>query len=98
MGGTYYDGFIHNRTSTSPEQPKTRQTLMTHFLTISDRNLICEWLLDCLLEMDYDDEQADQIVYHLKSLNNDDFITESKSWMPEVMSDLSRYYEVLNCT
>ena len=71
---------------------------MTTFLTLQERDLICDWLLDCLLDMNYDEEQADQIVYNLKSLDNVDFIVEAQSWMPQVKDDLLRYYEVLNCS
>ena len=67
-------------------------------ITTKEKAVLEYWLLDNLLLMGYDEEQADQILYNLRRLTGDLYVEELESWMPSWKKDLQSYYETLNCT
>ena len=67
-------------------------------ITTKEKAVLEYWLLDKLLLMGYDEEQADQILYNLRRLTGDLYVEELESWMPSWKKDLQSYYETLNCT
>ena len=67
-------------------------------MTKNEKAVLEYWLLDKLLLMGYDEEQADQILYNLRRLTGDLYVEELESWMPSWKKDLQSYYETLNCT
>lgn len=67
-------------------------------ITAKEKAVLEYWLLDNLLLMGYDEEQADQILYNLRRLEGDHYTNELESWMPSWKLDLQTFYVSYNCS
>ena len=61
---------------------------MTYF-NQDDRQYLYQELEECLYDMDYTDEEINNIIKNCKTMNNVELRDECVGWMPDCMDNLS---------